>query len=197
MAESIIDKIATVIASHDPDADASKIAAEIIAAMPAHCYWDASDREIGFLDINDIVDNYGHGEVFEVEHVGIFKTTHHVTLPPAADSDSDDDWEFEGDTAEEAEQALKAETDRRAAMLWCCHVRGPDDVMACDDKAHAERVAAALIKQFKPMSDQTDVMFDPVAAPWPHSTEAHARDLAKPSVDYAAVIAAARQPASE
>ncbi|WP_341893791.1 hypothetical protein [Ferrovibrio terrae] len=79
-------------------------------------------------------------------------------------------------------------------ILWCCHVRGPDDVMACDDKEHAERVAGALSKQFKALSGKMDVMFDPVAAPWPHSAEAHAGDLSSPSVDYAAVIASARLP---
>ncbi|TWA73971.1 hypothetical protein FBZ83_12638 [Azospirillum brasilense] len=79
------------------------------------CYWDASDRETGHSSINEITENYAHGEVAEVEHVAVVRTSFHATLPPAEDAGSDDAWEIETDTREQAEKAVSDELARRKA----------------------------------------------------------------------------------
>jgi hypothetical protein len=69
-----------------------------------------------------------------------------------------------------------------AAPLWCVHVSGPDDVIPAPDEATAirwaERVNAGLREL---LADRPAHEYDPVikavAAPWPHSREAHAEGV--------------------
>lgn len=116
---------ATTIRAIDPASLTEKPAAPVVddamRDIPSPhagvtCYWDAKDRDIGYYGVNDIMEKYGHGEIVEIEHVAIVETTFHASLPAAPDSDSDDDWEFEGNSVEEVEAALTAEQARRAAL---------------------------------------------------------------------------------
>jgi len=78
------------------------------------------------------------------------------------------------------------------AELWCCHIKGPDDVIACDDHLHAVRLAKLINESAGKHAAELDVMFEACAAVWPHSAEAHARSLGEPSVDYARALVATR-----
>lgn len=71
-------------------------------------------------------------------------------------------------------------------ILWCCHVRGPDDVYAAPDYITALAWSDAInelnwtarsgICAKNPNSFE-DCLLKAVPAPWPHSPEAHAEDL--------------------
>ena len=54
--------------------------------------------------------------------------------------------------------------------LWCLHLQGPDDVHAAPSKAHAQKAADMVNKAFAGVEVQPNA----VAAPWPHSEQAHA-----------------------
>lgn len=103
----------------------------------------ADDYEAGHGDICDILDYRGHGVVCTVEHVAVVRTTYHATLPPADDADSDDDWEVEAATADEARAALEAEQARRKALTHDDNIGMDDthehdcgvDVCVCADPA--------------------------------------------------------------
>jgi len=67
-------------------------------------------------------------------------------------------------------------------MLWCCHVRGPDDVHAARDYAHALEIATeinALSAKANADHPNDPVLCEAAPAPWPWSAETHAADLAK------------------
>lgn len=65
--------------------------------------------------------------------------------------------------------------------LWCCHIRGPDDVIPAKDHATAVAMAkeinahSAKIQGHLPENER--VLFEAAAAPWPWSAESHAKDL--------------------
>lgn len=80
------------------------------------CYWDADDREIGHLDICEILENCGPGEVAEIEHVAVVATTFEAFLPAADDAETDDQFEVCEDTREAAEAKVAQELARRAAL---------------------------------------------------------------------------------
>lgn len=87
-----------------------------------------------------------------------------------------------------------------AEILWCCHVRGPDDVHAAPDYATALAWADSLNalnwrgregKNSPPMSFD-DCLIKAVPAPWPWSADQHAENLSKSIADFAP-----REPAKE
>lgn len=80
------------------------------------CYWDVNDNECGHGDPSEILKNYDAGDIAEIEHVAVVRTTYEARLPAADDADSDDDWEVVSDTLEEAEAAVEAERARRKAI---------------------------------------------------------------------------------
>lgn len=70
---------------------------------------------------------------------------------------------------------------KKPPMLWCCHIRGPDDVIACDSYDAAlqmsdelNAVSRRINAQF-PATEQ--VWYSAAPAPWPWGAEAHAEDL--------------------
>lgn len=100
----------------------------------------------------------------------------------------------------------KPDADRSGAtILWCCHVRGPDDVHAAPDYATALAWADMLTEMDRAATHDGNGVFgnltpfmNAVPAPWPWSAEAHAADLPK-SIAYfsppVAVEARAMEPA--
>jgi regulator of replication initiation timing len=77
---------------------------------------------------------------------------------------------------EYAQEGIKM-TDK--TVLWCCHVRGPDDVYAAPDYATAlawaDELNSAISTKFPPKPDEP--VISAVPAPWPWSSESHASDL--------------------
>jgi hypothetical protein len=83
--------------------------------------------------------------------------------------------------------------------LWCCHVRGPDDVYAAPDYATALVWADVLNElnwnsrdprypkpiSFKNPEKYEDCLIKAVPAIWPHSPESHAEDLPKSLAGFA------------
>jgi hypothetical protein len=62
--------------------------------------------------------------------------------------------------------------------LWCVHILGSDDVLAAPSHAAAVAHAHELNQAVFGSSVATDdVMCFAYAAPWPHSSKAHADDL--------------------
>lgn len=82
-------------------------------------------------------------------------------------------------------------------ILWCCHVRGPDDVYAAPDYKTALAWADILNVMnwhhkdypkpagFKNPESYDECLVKAVPAPWPHSPESHAEDLPKSIADFA------------
>lgn len=72
-------------------------------------------------------------------------------------------------------------------MLWCCHVRGPDDVYAAPDYETALKWAdmtnALNWRGHHPLS-YDDCLIKAVPAPWPYSAESHAENLPKSIADF-------------
>jgi hypothetical protein len=69
-------------------------------------------------------------------------------------------------------------------ILWCCHVRGPDDVHAAPDYATALKWCDSLTSRDRDMVDAGECVpllpfLNAVPAVWPHSAESHATDLPK------------------
>jgi hypothetical protein len=72
-------------------------------------------------------------------------------------------------------------------ILWCCHVRGPDDVYAAPDYETALKWAdetnainwRGLGGKIEPPASYDDCLLKAVPALWPHSPESHAEDLPK------------------
>lgn len=68
--------------------------------------------------------------------------------------------------------------------LWCVHVLGPDEVLACHDRESAIRNAMHLNLSLYPLhikhaADRHFPASWAIPAVWPHSPEGHAEDLAK------------------
>lgn len=65
-------------------------------------------------------------------------------------------------------------------VLWCVHVLGSDDVMAAPSHLAAHTHAHELNKAMHSRpSTPADVLCFAYAAPWPHSAEDHAADVAE------------------
>lgn len=74
-----------------------------------------------------------------------------------------------------------------ADILWCCHVRVPDDVHAAPDYATALKWADltnALDWRGQPPVSFEDCLLKAVPALWPWTAEAHAEDLPKSVRDF-------------
>jgi hypothetical protein len=73
-------------------------------------------------------------------------------------------------------------------ILWCCHVRGPDDVHAAPDYETALKWSDSLTVRDREMVDAGECVpllpfLNAVLAVWPHSAESHASDIPK-SIEY-------------
>lgn len=81
-------------------------------------------------------------------------------------------------------------------FLWCCHVRGPDDVYAAPDYETALRWSDILNEMnwrsdkypkhpsFENPKSYEECLVKAAPAPWPHSPESHAEDLPKSIVGF-------------
>lgn len=74
------------------------------------------------------------------------------------------------------------------AVLWCLHVRGPDDVHPAPSRAAAEYAAEKLNRFMADrgfLADQDGgLLVNAVAAPWPHSAESHAASVGAFEADW-------------
>lgn len=80
------------------------------------------------------------------------------------------------------------QTNPEPETLWCCHVRGPDDVYAAPDfktaLEWADSINALNWRRHQPVSYE-DCLLKALPAPWPWSAEAHAENLPKSIADFA------------
>ncbi len=67
-------------------------------------------------------------------------------------------------------------------ILWCCHIRGSDDVIPAPSYEEALKIADA--------NNAIELLAKAVPAIWPWSAEAHAEYLAKASAAWDALKAA-------
>lgn len=65
-------------------------------------------------------------------------------------------------------------------FMWCCHVRGPDDVLPAPNYATALKWADICLAQDRITAKANDPnlpYLSAVPSPWPWSAEAHAKSL--------------------
>lgn len=67
------------------------------------------------------------------------------------------------------------------AELWCVHVLGPDDVIAAPSEVEARRAVTHLEKFSRKLAPRAaaEGLVGFQAAPWPHSAQAHAKDVVR------------------
>lgn len=64
------------------------------------------------------------------------------------------------------------------SILWCCHVRGPDDVWAAPDYDTALKWSDICLElDRRPNRPENFPFLSAVPAPWPYSAESWARSL--------------------
>lgn len=65
--------------------------------------------------------------------------------------------------------------ERLPLQLWCVHISGPDDVIACVSLSEAQRVAIRINQQWQARHDPSpnDPMLVAEVARWPYSSAAH------------------------
>lgn len=79
-------------------------------------------------------------------------------------------------------------------MLWCCHVRGPDEVHAAPDYETALRWADMVnaiderMMRTGALAGSACPLMRAVPAPWPWSPEAHAEDMPKSIAGFALAV---------
>lgn len=74
-------------------------------------------------------------------------------------------------------------------ILWCCHIRGPDDVHAAPDYETAVKwcdIANAVnfSDPKRPPKSYEDCLIKAVPAIWPYSVEQHANDVKISTEDF-------------
>jgi hypothetical protein len=76
-------------------------------------------------------------------------------------------------------------------FLWCCHIRGPDDIHAAPDYATAlqwadmvNEIDERLMRSGR-FAGPLEPLMRAVPAPWPWSAAAHAEGLPKAIADFA------------
>lgn len=118
-----------------------------------------------------------------------------------ADAHDASSWNWESaETVENAYAALASEgKPEREGILWCCHVRGPDDVCAAPDYATAlawsdtlnalnwkvDELRYPKPRSFENPSSYQECLVKAVPAIWPYSPQAHAEDLPKSIAGFA------------
>lgn len=76
----------------------------------------------------------------------------------------------------------------RAKLLWCVHILGPDELVAKESYAAAERYATELNDYMHgPNIPELDIMCLSLVAVWPHGAESHATELVKVLAEEAAL----------
>ena len=84
---------------------------------------------------------------------------------------------FNRDLADFLEALRTAPAPQDAELLWCAHVRGPDDVHAVGSYDEAVKLSDEINGVASKLKD-LDVLCIAMPAIWPWSREAHAKDLA-------------------
>lgn len=65
-----------------------------------------------------------------------------------------------------------------ADILWCCHVRGPDEIYAAPDYDVALRWCDLCLEMDRrPRVSENEPYLSAVPAPWPHSVESYIKCL--------------------
>ncbi|MGB7022334.1 MAG: hypothetical protein WBD73_00915 [Candidatus Acidiferrales bacterium] len=84
---------------------------------------------------------------------------------------------------EDIRRAIEA---AKAPILWCCHVRGPDDVHASPDYETALAWSDLINDRFGPhtRTDENYPITRAAPAIWPWSPEAHAESLPKSIAEF-------------
>ena len=87
-------------------------------------------------------------------------------------------------TVFEATILAAEERGAQRGLLWCCHVRGPDDLYAAESYEAALKQADDLNDALKKHNagrepHPYDPIISAVPAPWPWDAESHAEDLRK------------------
>jgi hypothetical protein len=87
-----------------------------------------------------------------------------------------------------------------AKILWCCHVRGPDDVYAAPDYETALRWSDIMNecnwmrgKDRQPPSSWADCLIKASPAIWPWSAQAHRANVPRSVRDFALPTPTAQQ----
>lgn len=76
-------------------------------------------------------------------------------------------------------------------ILWCCHVRGPDEVHAAPDYKTALLWSDACLKlDRRQPRHEYEPFLSAVPAPWPWSVETHAENLPLAIVYFASTTSA-------
>jgi len=88
---------------------------EALDTERADMFWDATDPERPYDHEFELLQDYGHGVICEVQRARSVGNIFVVSLEAADDADSDDDWEFSG-TKAECESALALELQRRTIL---------------------------------------------------------------------------------
>lgn len=71
-------------------------------------------------------------------------------------------------------------TKSRAKILWCVHILGPDEMIAKESYAAAEKHATELSDYMHgPDVPDLGVMCLPIVAMWPHGETSHRVELAR------------------
>lgn len=71
------------------------------------------------------------------------------------------------------------------AKLWCVHVYGPDDVVACENRHKALELANRINTSLAAMEWQAnDARMLAAVEEWPHSPESHVADLHENKGEY-------------
>ena len=84
--------------------------------IPEEWYWPADDTSSDACGDHprDVLEDLAPGEIGSYSCGGVSYTAFYGWLPPADDADSDDEFEVDEPTQEEAETKMKAEIERRA-----------------------------------------------------------------------------------
>ena len=110
------------------------------------------------------------------------------SLRRCSNSDRHHGWLIAPAHAPAQTQLNQIMTVRTSEMLWCCHVRGPDDVLPAPDYATALRWADLCLEIDRVTARENDdnwPYLSAVPAPWPHSPALHAEYLPKSEAYFA------------
>jgi hypothetical protein len=89
------------------------------AALDAcNWYWPEADTSSEYCrdSPREVIEDNEAGDVIAVSRGGVVETRYYAWLPPAEDADSDDDFEVDEATEQDAEAKVAAELARRAAL---------------------------------------------------------------------------------
>lgn len=198
------DAIAAALAVSRPEPAAAPASIEQLRTL-AFELTPADQYRLAFF----IAENVGYILISELDHPDSPHdgTVHSYAAEYEFRGDGGDHVPTENERAmiEDAIEGYIAIAVSRQPFLWCCHVRGPDDVYAAPDYMTALAWSDALneinwrgasdLKIENPKSFE-DCLIKAVPAPWPHTAEAHATNLPRSIADFSDPSASRPEPAA-